>query len=242
MPRTRSLGWSELKIGLMTLAAIAIAVAVIFLLSGSGGFFWQRYALRAKFSNVAGLKTGAPVRVSGVEVGSVKNIAFTGVEVEVRFELSREMQPHITDQSTAMIGSVSLLGEGSLDLTAAVAGTPIPADGYVRTCIPTPGQLADVTEQANQGLVQATELLKDIRAGKGTLGKLRHRRSALQRSHEVRRRRQCRRDQPAERARHARQARQRRPGLRATRRLTQEPPGDDDAYQQRRGEPRPPLE
>jgi phospholipid/cholesterol/gamma-HCH transport system substrate-binding protein len=75
MPRTRSLGWSELKIGLMTLAAIAIAAAVIFLLSGSGGFFWQRYALRAKFTNVAGLKTGAPVRVSGVEVGSVKDIA-----------------------------------------------------------------------------------------------------------------------------------------------------------------------
>jgi phospholipid/cholesterol/gamma-HCH transport system substrate-binding protein len=171
MPRTRSLGWSELKIGLMTLAAIAIAAAVIFLLSGSGGFFWQRYALRAKFTNVAGLKTGAPVRVSGVEVGSVKNIAFTGVEVEVRFELSKEMQPHITDQSTAMIGSVSLLGEGSLDLTAAVAGTPIQADGYVRT-VRTPGQLTDVTEQANQGLVQATELLKDIRAGKGTLGKL----------------------------------------------------------------------
>ena len=171
MPRTRSLGWSELKIGLMTLAAIAIAAAVIFLLSGSGGFFWQRYALRAKFTNVAGLKTGAPVRVSGVEVGSVKNIAFNGVEVEVRFELSKEMQPHITDHSTAMIGSVSLLGEGSLDLTAAVAGTPIPAEGYVRT-VRTPGQLTDVTEQANQGLVQATELLKDIRAGKGTLGKL----------------------------------------------------------------------
>jgi len=105
MPRTRSLGWSELKIGLMTLAAIAIAAAVIFLLSGSGGFFWQRYALRAKFTNVAGLKTGAPVRVSGVEVGSVKNIAFNGVEVEVRFELSKEMQPHITDQSKAMICS-----------------------------------------------------------------------------------------------------------------------------------------
>ena len=106
MPRTRSLGWSELKIGLMTLAALAIAAAVIFLLSGSGGFFWQRYALRAKFTNVAGLKTGAPVRVSGVEVGSVKNIAFDGVEVEVRFELSKEMQPHITDKSTAMNGSV----------------------------------------------------------------------------------------------------------------------------------------
>jgi phospholipid/cholesterol/gamma-HCH transport system substrate-binding protein len=171
MPRTRSLAWSELKIGLMTLAALAIAITVIFLLSGEGGFFWQRYPLKAKFPNVAGLKVGAPVRLAGVEVGSVKAITFDGVEVEVRMELSKEMQSRITDRSTAMIGSVSLLGEGALDITPATAGTPIPANGYLHT-VRTPGQLADVSEQANQGLIQATELLKDIRAGKGTLGKL----------------------------------------------------------------------
>ena len=171
MPRTRSLGWSELKIGLMTLAAVVIAVTVIFLLSGEGGFFWQRYSLKAKFPNVSGLKTGAPVRVAGVEVGSVKAITFSGVDVEVRFELSKDMQARVTDKSTAMIGSISLLGEGALDITPATSGTPIPPDGYIRT-VRTPGQLADVSEQANQGLIEATNLLKDIRSGKGTLGKL----------------------------------------------------------------------
>lgn len=171
MPRTRSLAWSELKTGLLSLAAVAIAVTVIFLLSGSGGFFWQRYSLKAKFPSVAGLKTGAAVRVAGVEVGSVKDISFDGVQVDVRFEVSNEMQSRITDQSTAMIGSVSLLGEGVLDITPATSGTPIPANGYIRT-VRTPGQLAEVAEQANQGIVEATNLLKDIRAGKGTLGKL----------------------------------------------------------------------
>ena len=171
MPRTRSLAWSELKIGLLSLSAIVIAVAVIFLLSGEGGFFWQRYSLKAKFPNVAGLKTGAPVRVAGVEVGTVKEIVFDGAQVDVRFELQKQMQSRVTDQSIAIIGSVSLLGEGSLDISPAMAGTPIPPYGYVKTAR-TPGQLTDVTEQANQGLIEATNLLKDIRAGKGTLGKL----------------------------------------------------------------------
>ena len=58
MPRTRSLAWSELKIGLLTLIAIVIAAGVIFLLSGEGGFFWQRYTLKAQFPNAGGLKTG----------------------------------------------------------------------------------------------------------------------------------------------------------------------------------------
>jgi phospholipid/cholesterol/gamma-HCH transport system substrate-binding protein len=171
MPRTRSLGWAELKIGLLTVIALGLASFVIFLLSGEGGFFWQRYELRAKFSNVATLKSGAPVRVAGVEVGAVSDIMFSGSEVEVLFEVAKEMQPRITDQSTAIIGSVSLLGEGALDITASTSGTPIPPGGYVKTAR-TPGQLADVTESATQSLQQATALIKDIRAGKGTVGKL----------------------------------------------------------------------
>jgi phospholipid/cholesterol/gamma-HCH transport system substrate-binding protein len=171
MPRTRSLAWSELKIGVLTLIAIVIAAGVIFLLSGEGGFFWQRYALKARFPNAGGLKSGAPVRLAGVEVGSVTAIEFAGDRVDITFELSKDMRPRVTDQSVAIIGSVSLLGESALDIKAATAGTPIPDWGYVKTGR-TPGQLADVSEQANQGLIQATELLRDIRTGKGSLGKL----------------------------------------------------------------------
>ena len=68
MPRTRSLAWSELKIGLMSVFALFIATAFIFLLTGSNGFFWQRYSLKARFNNVAGLATGSPVRIAGVEM------------------------------------------------------------------------------------------------------------------------------------------------------------------------------
>jgi phospholipid/cholesterol/gamma-HCH transport system substrate-binding protein len=171
MPRTRSLAWSELKIGLLTLLAIIIAASVIFLLSGEGGFFWQRYALKARFGNGGGLKSGAPVRVAGVEVGSVTDVTFTGAQVEITFEVSKDMQSRITDQSTATIGSVSLLGESALDIKAATSGTPIPPWGYVKTGR-TPGQLAEVSEQANQALIEATGMLRDVRAGKGTLGKL----------------------------------------------------------------------
>ena len=44
MPRTRSLAWAELKIGLVSMFALVMAALLIFLLSGEGGFFWQRYA------------------------------------------------------------------------------------------------------------------------------------------------------------------------------------------------------
>src|SRR5688500_20021065 len=93
MPRTRSLAWAELKIGLMTLFALGMATLLIFLLSGEGGFFWQRYSLKTVFTNVAGLKPGAPVRVAGMEVGSVTETSLIGDRVEVVMEVSKDKQP-----------------------------------------------------------------------------------------------------------------------------------------------------
>jgi|SRR5687768_3793320 len=89
MPRTRSLAWAELKIGLISIFAIVMTVVLIFLLSGEGGFSWQQYGLKTTFDNIAGLKPGAPVRVAGVEVGSVDAAEFRGNRVEVAMKVTR---------------------------------------------------------------------------------------------------------------------------------------------------------
>ena len=39
MPRMRSLAWSELKIGIVSIIALALAMFMIFLLGSAGGFF-----------------------------------------------------------------------------------------------------------------------------------------------------------------------------------------------------------
>ena len=171
MPRTRSLAWSELKIGLVTVFALVMATLLIFLLSGEGGFFWQRYSLKTVFPNVAGLKEGAPVRLAGVEVGSVTEVDLVGDRVEVVVEVARDMQPRITTTSVASLGSVSLLGEAAVDITASSQGTPIPEWGYIRAGAAA-GSLTEVTTQAAEGIEELTVLLQDIRRGRGTIGRL----------------------------------------------------------------------
>ena len=171
MPRTRSLAWAELKIGLVTVFALVMATLLIFLLSGSGGFFWQRYSLKTVFPNVAGLKEGAPVRVAGVEVGSVTGVELVGDRVEVVVEIARDMQSRVTDNSMASLGSVSLLGEAAVDITASSQGTPIPEWGYIPAGAAA-GSLTEVTTQAAEGIEQLTVLLQDIRSGRGTVGRL----------------------------------------------------------------------
>ena len=75
MPRTRSLAWSELKLGVLSIVALGIFATTVLMVMGGRGFFWQRYSLKARFDNVSGLNSGSPVRVAGVQVGSVSDVA-----------------------------------------------------------------------------------------------------------------------------------------------------------------------
>ncbi|HXW04244.1 MAG TPA: MlaD family protein [Vicinamibacterales bacterium] len=171
MPRTRSLAWSELKIGIVAVAAIILAAMIIVAVGGAAGFAWQRYELKTRFPDVKGLKSGAVVRVAGVEVGKVTDVRFDGAEVEVLLEVRDDMQARITTASRASIGSLSLLGEPVIDISPSTDGTPL-NDGDIVPAGRAPGQLADVAETATQSLEQATALLRDLRAGKGTIGRL----------------------------------------------------------------------
>jgi phospholipid/cholesterol/gamma-HCH transport system substrate-binding protein len=171
MPRTRSLAWSELKIGIIAVAAIALAVLLIVSVGGQGGFSWQQYELKTKFADVKGLKSGAVVRVAGVEVGKVSEVQLSGAEVEVVLKVNEENKPRITTESRASIGSLSLLGEPVIDVSPATSGTPL-NDGDFLPSTRAAGQLADVAEGATQSLAQVTAILQDIRTGKGTVGKI----------------------------------------------------------------------
>lgn len=171
MPRTRSLAWSELKLGIIGIVAVLLLGAIILAVGGEGGYWWQRYPLRARFDNVLGLKPGAVVRLSGKEIGQVTAVEFSGAQVEVHLEVVEDVRPLVTTESAAQIGSLSLLGEPIVDITTGRGGTPLADDAYVKTGTP-PGSLSDMSATATSSLQQVEQLLADVRAGRGTLGKL----------------------------------------------------------------------
>jgi len=160
-----------LKIGVLTIAAIIIAAVLIFSLTGTKGFAWQRYSLKTRFSNVAGLASGSPVRIAGVEVGTVTEVRLVGEDVEVTFQVNASNKPLITDQSVARLGSVSLLGQSAVDISPASRGTPIEPWGYVPQGRPV-AVMSDMTDAASQGINELTAMIHDVRDGKGTVGKL----------------------------------------------------------------------
>lgn len=171
MPRTRSIAWAELKIGMIAVLAIVLASALILAVGGQGGFFWQRFPVKTRFNNVLGMKSGAIVRVAGNDVGKVTSVAFAGAQVEVGMELSRDIRHLITDKSVASIGSLSLLGEPIVEISPAPEGTPV-QDGAMLESNQSAGAIADAASAAAGTLEQVKSLLTDMQSGKGALGKL----------------------------------------------------------------------
>ena len=171
MPRTRSIAWAQLKLGIIGVVAIALATALILAVGGQGGFFWQRYPIKALFNDVVGMKSGAIVRVAGNDVGKVTSVEFAGARVEVVLEISKDVRHLITDQSVGSLGSLSLLGEPIVVITPSPQGRPLADWEYLKTS-QSAGPVAEAAAAASGALTSTNELLKRLSEGRGTLGKL----------------------------------------------------------------------
>jgi phospholipid/cholesterol/gamma-HCH transport system substrate-binding protein len=163
--------WSQLKVGIAGVLALLLVVIMVLAIGGGTGFWWQRYTLKARFNDVQGLQPGALVRLSGKQVGMVESVEFVGPQVEVVFEVVEDVRALITTESIAEITSLGLLGDPMLSIATRPGGTPLPEGGYVQASQST-GAIDELTDTAGRSLETVQQLLADVRAGRGTLGKL----------------------------------------------------------------------
>lgn len=83
----------------------------------------------AYFAEASGLRSGAPVELSGVEVGKVSDLSLDGDKVLVTFEVGTDIA--LGDRTEAAVKTKSLLGAKYLELTSRGDGAltaPIPLD------------------------------------------------------------------------------------------------------------------
>src|SRR5262245_64947052 len=148
--KTKALTWTELRVGVVVIVSLFVLGFTILYIGGGGGSpFQARYEVRALMSDVNGLKAGAPVRLGGVEVGTVTTVDFAGGGlVEVVMRLDRRVQSRITTTSLASLGSLGLLGEKAVDLQASTGGTPVQDGGYLPAAggDPVKGLLSDASD------------------------------------------------------------------------------------------------
>jgi phospholipid/cholesterol/gamma-HCH transport system substrate-binding protein len=172
MNRSKALTWTELRVGVVAIVSLVVlAITIVYVGSGGGSPWARKYELKALMSDINGLKPGAPVRVGGLEVGTVKHVDFDkkGGMVEVTMKLDRRVQPRVTTRSEANLGSLGLLGEKAVDITPSVEGAPIEDGGYIAAAAEDPfkGLLSETSESTSH----LNRILARMDAGEGTMGK-----------------------------------------------------------------------
>ena len=105
MPRKKTITYSQLRVGILILVALAIFLFTTIYITREGGLplLGGQYTLHSYVGNVNGLKAGAPVHLSGVEVGSVTRVQFAEVgapnPVKVTIKIRGDVQDRITSNS-----------------------------------------------------------------------------------------------------------------------------------------------
>jgi phospholipid/cholesterol/gamma-HCH transport system substrate-binding protein len=113
--------------GLFVIIGIFLIISFITTIGQDKGFARSKFQLRVLFSNVGGLFEGAPVRLSGVNVGSVSDISFLprqidGRRVKVVLNIYTEYKEQFENNLTFEIKTEGILGEKLVEISIIEGG------------------------------------------------------------------------------------------------------------------------
>jgi len=172
---------SDIKLGLFISIGAALLVLAIFLIGDKDALFSSRFNLKAYFNDIQGLRNGATVRLSGIDVGSVSKIDFLGDSagrVVITMDLLDDVKKFIRKDTKASIETEGLVGNKVVILImGSSSADPIEDGGTIQSKEPI--GFAQIIEET-QGIMEYTkEMTKDlaeivarVNRGEGTIGKI----------------------------------------------------------------------
>ncbi|MEJ2696176.1 MAG: MlaD family protein [Candidatus Sulfobium sp.] len=174
----KQLKWSKLRAGLVITLALLLLFFTVFFAGSIDKIFSPTAQIKASINDVRGLRDGAPVWISGVEVGSVTNIALnreggTVVTMSVR----RSDLKFVRSDSVASVLTLGLLGDKYIELSPGSPQSPLVHPGQTIEGT-SPIEIKDIMEtgamsiqKMNDFIEKLGRLLTKVETSKGTLAK-----------------------------------------------------------------------
>ena len=123
----------ETRLGIFVALAV---IAAVLILETVGGVerFRRGYRVNGLFNNVQELKVGDRVKMAGVEIGRVQNLALTNNKVLVTMKIAAARRNDVKTDSIASVKFTGLLGQNYVAIDFGTPGAP-PAseDSYLNT-------------------------------------------------------------------------------------------------------------
>ena len=166
----------EVKVGVLILVSLGILAAFVLIMGGLS--FEKTYTLYVDFDNPGGLQTGAPVRVAGVKVGKVSELAFMGGKVDpktnrrtlVRAKINVEarVKESIHDDADFYVTTQGVLGEQYLAIDPGSPQKGVLPEGSIVKGIDPPrldlflAKAYELLDTTMNGIRNNRELISDI--------------------------------------------------------------------------------
>ena len=120
------------KLGMFVILGLLLFVVTIYYIGQNQNLFGSTFHLKSNFKNIGGLKVGNNVRFSGIDIGTIKDIAFVwDSTVIVDFVIKEEVQKYIKTDAIASIGSDGLMGDKVLTISPGTASNKIVKDNGI---------------------------------------------------------------------------------------------------------------
>lgn len=169
------------RLGIFIFLGTVFIVLSIFMIGNKESLFVRSISIKARFHQVEGLRSGAPVRLSGLTIGSVSSISLSGDTsgiVIVTMNIEQSNRHFIRLDSEAFIETEGLVGKKVISITAGSKDMEMVSEGsFIRSKEPINitaiieetqslmGYLNDITKEFS-------EIVLKINEGQGTIGKL----------------------------------------------------------------------
>jgi len=120
------------KLGMFVIVGIFLFIITIYFIGQNKNLFISTFHLKSTFNNVSGLKVGNNVRFSGINVGTVNEIAFlSDTAVVVELVIKEDVQQYIKIDAIASIGSDGLMGDKVLTISPGTSSKRMVKDNDV---------------------------------------------------------------------------------------------------------------
>ncbi|OCB78524.1 MlaD family protein [Flavobacterium crassostreae] len=167
------------KLGMFVLLSLTVFLVTVYFIGKSQNLFGKTFHLQAKFKNVSGLEIGNNVQLSGINIGTIKEIEFVSDSIViVNMIIRSEVQQYIKTDAFATIGSDGLMGDKVL-MIAAGSMSQVKVEDYALIASRKSVDMEDLMSGLKKSIDNAEIITKElsefsykINNGKGALSKL----------------------------------------------------------------------
>ena len=174
----KQLLWAKLRVGVVITLALLTLFVTVFFAGNIQDLFSPKIEIKAEIKDIRGLRKGAPVWISGIEVGSVKSIDLNPeYGTLVAMSINKGAAKFIKKDSKASVLTMGLLGDKYIEISdgSAQAGPIKPGDIIQGT---TQLEIQDIVNASSESIEKVTgfmnkfgSFIENIEKGEGTIAK-----------------------------------------------------------------------